>query len=428
MATNMPGEERREAEFETKSLSRRHVAQIALLGVTFLPFAIVVFGGVGHENALVVAIVTGAAIVSAAMYLSWATEMLESLIPIGAALAILALIEVLPEYSFEVVLAWQQKIELAASSMTGSNRLLLGLGWPLIFFTAFFAARRRGVAFREIQIPRALAIDIGFLALATLYALLIVAKGTLALYDSVVLAGMYVAYIVVAFRHGHGEADEDEDEDGEPGLVGRLKALTGRRRAGTILFFLAFGAVVIFFGAEPFIAGLITTARQAGVSEFFLIQWVAPFLAEFPESLTAFLWAGTIVLASRGLANLVSAKLNQWTLLIATIPFVYSLSVGHTAEIPLTQLSRDEILLTAAQTILGVTVLARLRFTLVDAVVLLGLFGVQFASPYLHGPVTVAYLVVTALYVVIAKSPMPLVNALRGRAEPTTAPAAEDVD
>lgn len=417
MATELPREHGREREFEEKALSRRHLAQIALPGLTFLPFAIVVFGGAFRDNPFAVAIVTGAAIVAAAMYLSWATEMLEALIPIGAALAILALIEVLPEYSFEVVLAWQQKIELAASSMTGSNRLLLGLGWPLIFFTAFFAARRRGVDFRQIEIPRALAIDIAFLSLATGYALFIVAKGTLAVYDGIVLAGMYIAYVATAFRSGHGEAgDEDDDDEEEPGLVGRLKALRGRQRGLVILAFLGFGAVVIFFGAEPFISGLIETARDAGISEFFLIQWVAPFLAEFPESLTAFLWAGTIVLASRGLANLVSAKLNQWTLLIATIPFVYSLSVGHIAEIPLTQLSRDEILLTAAQTILGVIVLARLRFTLTDALVLLGLFGIQFASPTLHGPMTIAYLVVAAIYVAVTRSPMPLVRALR-RAE-----------
>lgn len=411
----------REQELEAKALTVRNLVQIALLALTFVPFGIVVFGGVLRDNSLVVAVVTGAAIVSAAMYLSWATEMLEVVIPIGAALAILALIEVLPEYSFEVVLAWERKIELAASSMTGSNRLLLGLGWPLIFFTAYFAARRRGIDFRAIQIPRALAIDIGFLSLATLYAVVIVAKGTLALYDGVVLAGLYVAYVVTAFRHGHGEAAEDEDEDEEPGLVGRLKGLTGGPRAGVILFFLAFGAVVIFFGAEPFIAGLIATARQAGVSEFFLIQWVAPFLAEFPESLTAFLWAGTIVLAARGLGNLVSAKLNQWTLLIATIPFVYSLSVGHIAEIPLTGLSRSEILLTAAQTLLGVIVLARLRFTFLDAVVLLGLFGAQFASPNLHGPVSVAYVIVSATYVVATHSPMPLLRALRARPESTAA-------
>ena len=403
----------REPEIERATLSRRHVAQIALLALTFVPFAIVVFGGLLHDNPLVVAAVTGAAIVTAAMYLSWGTEMLEALIPIGAALAILALIEVLPEYSFEVVLAWERKIELAASSMTGSNRLLLGLGWPLIFFTAYFAARRRGIAFGQIEIPRQLAIDIGFLSLASAYAVVIVAKGTLALYDGVILAMMYVTYVVTAFRQGHAEGADDDDDDDEPGMVGRLKALRGGGRAGVLAFFLAFGALVIFFGAEPFISGLIATARTAGVSEFFLIQWVAPFLAEFPESLTAFLWAGTVVLASRGLANLVSAKLNQWTLLIATIPFVYSLSLGHIAEIPLTQLSRAEILLTAAQTLLGIVVLARLRFTLIDAVVLLGLFGAQFASPNLHGPVTVAYVVVAAIYIVVTRSPLPLIRALR---------------
>ena len=73
---------------------------------------------------------------------------------------------------------------------------------------------------------------------------------------------------------------------------------------------------------------------------------------------------------------------------------IYSASVGHVAEIPLTQLCRDEILLTAAQTLLGIVVLARLRFTRTDALILLGLFAAQFASPGLHGPLTVAYVVV----------------------------------
>lgn len=403
-----------ERDERTERLGAREAVQVGSLALTFVPFAVVVFGGFGRESALVVAAVTGLAIVAAGLFLSWATETLESVVPVAGALAILALIEVLPEYSFEVVLAWERRIELAASSMTGSNRLLLGLGWPLIFFTAFLAARARRRPFREIRVPESLAADVLFLTLGSLYALLIVWKGTLALYDGAVLAGLYVTYVVRALRHRHGAEEDEEGEEGEPGLVGKLRALDAVPRALAVVAFLAFGAVVIFFGAEPFIAGLIATAKQSGISEFFLIQWVAPFLAEFPESLTAFLWAGTVVMAAKGLGNLVSAKLNQWTLLIATIPFVYSLSVGHPAEIPLTQLSRDEILLTAAQTALGVAMLGRLRFTMIDALLLLGLWALQLVVPLIRPEVTVAYVLAALAYVVVTRSPLPLIRALRG--------------
>lgn len=406
-----PGSER-----EQPGPDRRDVLLIGLLTLTLVPFIAVIFGGVGRSNPLIVAAATGLAIVAAALFLSWATETLETVIPVAAALAVLALIEVLPEYSFEVVLAWERRIELAASSMTGSNRLLLGLGWPLIFLVAYFAARARRRVFSAIEIPVTFASDIAFLAAATIYAVVIIAKGTLGLFDSIVLVGLYVAYVVRALRSGQAD-DEDDEEGGESGLVRKLQRLPGSSRALVILAFLAFGAFVIGFGAEPFIAGLIASAESIGVSQFLLIQWVAPFLAEFPESLTAFLWAATVVAVARGLGNLVSAKLNQWTLLIATIPIVYSLSLGKPSEILLTQLSRDEILLTAAQTLLGVTMLARLRFSLMDASVLLGLFMLQFAVPAIRLEVTIAYVLLAAGYVIVGRSPRPLIRALwQGRA------------
>lgn len=397
-------------------LGRRDVLLVSLLALTLVPFLAVIFGGLGRGIPVIVAAVTGLAIVAAALYLSWATETLETVIPVSAALAVLALIEVLPEYSFEVVLAWERRIELAAASMTGSNRLLLGVGWPLIFFVAYGAARMRGHAFRVIKIPRALAADVVFLALATAYAVVIAAKGTLGLLDAAVLATLYVAYVINALRSGRGDTDDDDDdddEDGEPGIVGKLQRLPGPQRALAIIGFLVFGAFVIGFGAEPFIAGLIASADSLGVPQFFLIQWVAPFLAEFPESLTAFLWAATIVMVGRGLGNLVSAKLNQWTLLIATIPVVYSLSLGQPAEIQLVQLSRDEILLTAAQTLLGITILGRLRLTLGDASLLLALFVLQFAIPAIRLEVAIAYVIASAGYVVLGGSPQPLLRAVR---------------
>lgn len=127
-----------------RSYTPRQWSMIALVGVTLIPLIMVRFFGVGGGSATIIAIVTGVAIVAASFALSWGVEALEGVMPQGVALAILALIEVAPEYTFEAILAYRQQIELAAASMTGANRLLLGLGWPLILFTAALAPRARG--------------------------------------------------------------------------------------------------------------------------------------------------------------------------------------------------------------------------------------------------------------------------------------------
>nr|MBF6591318.1 hypothetical protein [Ktedonobacterales bacterium] len=99
---------------------------ILLASATLVPFLLVRFTRLGGGTPAIVAVVTGLAIVAAAFFLSWATEGLESVVPQSVSLALLALIEVAPEYTFEVILAYRRQTTLAAASMTGANRLLLG--------------------------------------------------------------------------------------------------------------------------------------------------------------------------------------------------------------------------------------------------------------------------------------------------------------
>jgi cation:H+ antiporter len=66
---------------------------------------------------------TDLVIVTAAYFLSRATEALQTVVSHAFALVVLALIQVLPEHSFEVVLAWKQQLKSAAATMTGANRL-----------------------------------------------------------------------------------------------------------------------------------------------------------------------------------------------------------------------------------------------------------------------------------------------------------------
>jgi len=52
----------------------------------------------------------------------------------------------------------------------------------------------------------------------------------------------------------------------------------------------------------------------SGVSEFVFVQWLAPFLSEFPEQLSAYRWAASVDKAPMALSNFVSSSINQWTI------------------------------------------------------------------------------------------------------------------
>ena len=88
--------------------------------------------------------------------------------------------------------------------------------------------------------------------------------------------------------------------------------------------------------AEPFLGSLLAVAHFLGVPNFVFIQWVAPFVSEFPEKVSAFYWARTVDRASMALMNMVSSNINQWTLLTAMLPIVYSMSRAVRPQSPLT--------------------------------------------------------------------------------------------
>ena len=85
--------------------------------------------------------------------------------------------------------------------------------------------------------------------------------------------------------------------------------------------------------AEPFLGSLLAVSAALGVPQFVFVQWVAPFVSEFPEKVSAFYWARTIDRAPMALMNMVSSNINQWTLLAAMLPIVYSMSRGELSTI-----------------------------------------------------------------------------------------------
>jgi cation:H+ antiporter len=117
------------------------------------------------------------------------------------------------------------------------------------------------------------------------------------------------------------------------------------------------------------------------------VQWVAPFVSEFPEKVSAFYWARTVDRAPVALMNMVSSNINQWTLLPAMLVILYSVSAGHPAPIRFDAHQELELLLTIAQGLTGLIILANMELAWWEACGLFLLWLYQFAlSPMRPGP------------------------------------------
>ena len=352
-------------------------------------------------------VLPGVAIFGASVLLSWGAELAQLEISQALAIVFLALVAVLPEYAVDMYLAWTaghdpHYIAFAAANMTGANRLLIGLGWSTVLLV-FWARTRR----RVIMVEPSQRLELAALLLATCYAFIIPLKRTLSLLDTIFFISLFVIYIRRASQ-GHVA---------EPGLAGppeRLALLPrGWRRAVTALLFLL-PAYAIFISAEPFANGLLHNARRLGIEEFILIQWLAPLASEAPEFIVAVIFTLRHN-PTAGLGTLLSSKVNQWTLLVGMLPLVYAVSSGQLHPMMLDSRQVEEIFLTAAQSLLGLVVLANLRFGLGEAALLLGLFLLQFLfpTPAVRLWLGYGYLVIALGYVANRASRRSLVALLR---------------
>ena len=329
-----------------------------------------------HVPTLAAAVIFFVAILGAGFLLSWGAEAAEKHVSRGLAVAVLALVTVLPEYAVDIYFSYQagahpasKYVGFAAANMTGANRLLVGMGWPLIVLLFWWRSRKRGV-----QLFPQNSTEIVFLALSSIYAFVIVIKDRIDLFDTVFLIGVFAAYM---WRLGKTPAADDDDDEGfEVGPAAVLATLPKRRQYAAIAGLAVFAAFVIIVTAEPFAESLIAASRVLGVSEFLVIQWLAPLAGESPEIIIAILF--TLALRPTiALGALISDKINQWTLLVGMIPLAYSLGAGRIGSLPLDLRQREEFFLTAAQSLFGLALLLCLRLSLKSAFALLALFLAQ---------------------------------------------------
>lgn len=337
-----------------------------LLGIPALLISwSVVFTGGPHLTPLYSTVIFGLGIVGAAALLAWASEVIELDIGQGLALALIALVAVLPEYAVDIFLAYQAGSDpsslyssYATANMTGGNRLIVGLGWPLVVLIYWLNRKKR------VDLSQAISLELSFLVLAAIYAGVIIIKGNITIFDSVILFTLFGAYVWLSRKTEHESTD----------LVGPAKSVaslgvTGRRVVVASVF--SYSILLILFSTELFAEGLIETGAHFGINEFILIQWLAPLASESPEMLIAgyFALKGS---PRAALTMLISATINQWTLLVGSLPIAYSFGFGSIAGLPLTtgeaisfvgttvHRQQVELFLTVAQTILAISLVLRL--------------------------------------------------------------------
>src|SRR5690349_20708662 len=93
---------------------------------------------------------TAPLVVFAAFLVSWGAEAAQFLMSQGLALAILAWLQTLPEFAVEADLAWnaargRHSVHLVTANFTGSIRIIMGFGMPVVYFiySHFWSRARR---------------------------------------------------------------------------------------------------------------------------------------------------------------------------------------------------------------------------------------------------------------------------------------------
>jgi cation:H+ antiporter len=336
------------------------------------------------------ALLYGMAVIGAAFVLAWAAEAAQLDVSASLAIGVLALIAVLPEYAVGFVFAWKggndveqfgascqspdaegaSNCSLVLANMTGANRLLIGIGWSMIVFIAYWQWRRRGERHEGVRMERTKSVELAFLTIACAYCLTLPLKRTVTLIDTVILVSIFVAYTMRI----------SQASQTEPDLIGPsawVGSLGKRARRISVLAMFVFAGIVILLVAEHFAQALVDTGAQLGVSEFLLVQWLAPLASEAPELLVVALYAWRLK-TGEALTAVVSSKINQWTLLVGTLPLVFAIASGSLHGLPVEPAQREEVLLTAAQTVFAVAILVNLSISLREAFALFGLFWAQF--------------------------------------------------
>ncbi len=317
------------------------------------------------------------AVLLAAFLLAWAAEAGQTMISQGLALAALAWLQTMPEFAIEGVIAWHGDVNLMTANFTGAIRLLVGLGWPMVFFVRAMNTPGgwRSIRKETITLEEENSVEV----LATLpplvYFIWIITRGHFGVWDAAVLLSMYAGYLFLVSRIPARAEDELDDL---PGVSRWIVRRPGVWKPVAALSVFAVGGLLLAVSAEPFVGSMQGLAMALGIPAFVTVQWIAPLLSEFPEKVSAFQWASRVKKAPMALMNMMSSNINEWTVLASVIPIVYSISRGQLMEVPFDAHHKLELWLTWAQSVLAVCLLIDLKFRWHAAAGLFVLWAIQF--------------------------------------------------
>ena len=341
----------------TEVANQRNWVWILVFALAGVPAFILRFSGADLDP-VVTAIIYGLGIVGGAFLLSWGAEAAQLDVSASFAIAVLASIAILPEYAIEAVLAWDAgnsydaatrvvtpEMQRVAANVTGSNRLLIGLGWSLVILI-FWLKRRQSLDLRG-----RLSLEITMLIAATAMTFVVFFMEQVHVVVAAILIAMYVYYLWASSRR----PSEEPELIGPSLVIGNLPARK-RRTAVAVLF--VYSAAVILVAAEPFVDSLVEMGSELGIDDFILIQWIAPLASESPEIIVAILFS-LRANAMAGITTLISAEVNQLTVLIGSMVVVFSASVGEPLNFLLDARQSTEFFLTAASVLAIVLILPR---------------------------------------------------------------------
>ena len=373
---------------------------VALFLLAGIPAIVLRLSG-AEVNPLVASLIYGLGIVGGAFLLSWAAEVAQIDVSASFAIAVLALIAILPEYAIEAVLAWDagasfntetreltDEMSLVAANVTGSNRLLIGFGWSAVILIYWLKRRR------TLDMRGEMGIEVPMLTIATLATLLIFAMHQVHVILAVGLIGLYVAYLWISST---GDVEEP-DLIGGAALIGSLPTVA---RRVVVIFLFIYSAGVILVAAEPFVEGLVETGTHFGIDEFLLIQWVAPLASESPEIIVAVLFSLRAHPVD-GLTALISSEINQLTLLVGSMTVIFSMSAGEVISFPLDDRQGIEFLLTTAVSLFGVLLIAKRVISWKSGAVLLVLFIAHLLFPNEDARLVFAFIYLGLAVVLVA--------------------------
>ena len=343
-------------------------ALLAIFGILTTTFE-------SHLPDLLLPIIYGFAIFGAAILISWGAEASEKDISGAFVIALIALIAVLPEYSIESILAYTagksyknnnftytDRVGYVSANVTGANRLLAGLGWPLIMLINLYRNNK------EINITEnnKLELVIIFAGLASMTLTFILDMQPLIM--SAILICIYLFYLYVSSKK----------ESEEPEFVGISKYITEFKKPVRITInvsLIVFSAISIFVVSHPFVESLIHVGEKFGIDEYYLIQWLAPLASESPEILIASLFAFRNK-SIESIAIILSSQANQMSLLIGSMGWIFALAAGRLDSFPVNDTQAIEFLLTAAFALFQIAIIYKSKF---NKTIIIG-FMILFAS------------------------------------------------